>query len=457
MKKFWLVLLTLGLITAFSTSAMAVDVKFSGSFYAAGLYQDKTTVKANEGSSTAFYYQRLRVKTEFTVSPGLKLITRFDAMERAWGATRTNPDNVEMLDSAGTRAENENIAFDLAYVSYNSPIGTFEVGYKEKGLWGTDFANTGKPTGAIYWGKYFPGANLYLWGQIFKIKENSSTAKVPSAYSDRDNDEYMLGIHYFGIKNVEISLLYDYLRYANGRNGYQGWAPGPSGFVWSDYGYVSAAHLFEPVIKAKFGPVYVEAEVDYAFGDYVKYDGQHPGYENMDLSNLQAYVKVLADFGPAYVGGIFAYVAGDDFASKDKYEGGYLNGGREFNPALIMFNSERSDWAGVIAGHSGTTSIGGPMTNAYFAQLRAGVKPMDKLDIMASASYATADKTPQATWVGREYGYEVDLTATYKITNNLSYMLGAGYFFTGDYYKGASEANEVKDDFLVINKLTLTF
>jgi len=97
------------------------------------------------------------------------------------------------------------------------------------------------------------------------------------------------------------------------------------------------------------------------------------------------------------------------------------------------------------------------MTNAYFAQLRAGVRPIDKLDIMGSVSYAVADKTPQAAWVSRVYGYEVDLTATYKITNNLSYMLGGGYFFTGDYYKGASEANQINNNFMVINKLTLTF
>lgn len=97
------------------------------------------------------------------------------------------------------------------------------------------------------------------------------------------------------------------------------------------------------------------------------------------------------------------------------------------------------------------------MTNAWLFQVRGGVKPIDKLDVMASVSYATADKTPAAVWVSREYGYEVDLTATYKLTDNLSYMLGAGYLFTGDYYKGASADNEVKDNFMVINKLTLTF
>ncbi len=48
--------------------------------------------------------------------------------------------------------------------------------------------------------------------------------------------------------------------------------------------------------------------------------------------------------------------------------------------------------------------------------------------------------------MSRDYGYEVDLTATYKITNNLSYMLGAGYLFTGEYYKGATcDCNEVQE------------
>ena len=97
------------------------------------------------------------------------------------------------------------------------------------------------------------------------------------------------------------------------------------------------------------------------------------------------------------------------------------------------------------------------MTNAYFFQARAGVRPIDKLDIGLAVAYANADKKPSAAWLFNDYGYEVDLTATYKITNNLSYMLGGGYLFTGKYFKGTSDANQLKNDFLVINKLTLTF
>ncbi len=49
MKRFWLVLLSLGLVMAFSVSAFAVDVKFSGSYYAAGMYLDKTKLTKGDG------------------------------------------------------------------------------------------------------------------------------------------------------------------------------------------------------------------------------------------------------------------------------------------------------------------------------------------------------------------------------------------------------------------------
>ena len=45
MKRFWLVLLSLGLVAAFSTQALAVDVKFSGEYFAAGMYQDRVGVR----------------------------------------------------------------------------------------------------------------------------------------------------------------------------------------------------------------------------------------------------------------------------------------------------------------------------------------------------------------------------------------------------------------------------
>ncbi len=94
MKRLWLVGLAMALVVAFSASSYAVDLKVSGSFYAAGVYLDKINLKkegSGSGQSTAFYYQRLRLKTEFLVTPGLSLVTSADIMERAWGAKRSTP------------------------------------------------------------------------------------------------------------------------------------------------------------------------------------------------------------------------------------------------------------------------------------------------------------------------------------------------------------------------------
>ena len=90
---------------------------------------------------------------------------------------------------------------------------------------------------------------------------------------------------------------------------------------------------------------------------------------------------------------------------------------------------------------------------------------MPKLDAMLSVSYAVADKKPDPnnygiTYSGGTYGWEVDVTGTYKITNNLSYMLGIGYLFTGDFFKGYNtpgQSNETVDNYLLVNKLVLTF
>ena len=44
MKKFWLVLLSLGLVMAFSVSAFAVDVKVAAEYYVGGLYLNKISL-----------------------------------------------------------------------------------------------------------------------------------------------------------------------------------------------------------------------------------------------------------------------------------------------------------------------------------------------------------------------------------------------------------------------------
>ncbi|MDD4092903.1 MAG: hypothetical protein PHQ63_10100 [Smithellaceae bacterium] len=465
MKRFWLVLLSLGLIVAFSSTAMAVDVKFSGEFYVGGMYLDKTTLNKNvfqtdpgpppvyqsAGLSTAFYYQRLRARTDFTITPGLKLITRFDAMERAWGAARSAPGIARAADSAGTVAENENFAIDWTYIDYKSPIGTFLVGYMNYGTTGTVFGNNRNTQPRIRFNRKFGPINV--WASVSKVTENSLTAVKPaSTTSDADSDVYGLeGIYNW--KNGRAGLNVNYYNYANTR------PPAVPPALPATGSYRRTYFLFTPYVFAQIGPVSLQAEFNYLNGTDKYEDGvvKVAGVDKVTLENISAYIDATANFGMFYAGGSFAYVSGNDPGTNDKTEGGLINGGYDWNPCLIMFNyDDRAKWAGNLAGY-GNTVDNGRMANAWFFQFRGGVKPIDKLDIMASVSYANADKKPNATYLYNDYGWELDLTANYKITNNLSYMVGVGYLFTGKYYKANLDANELNDDFLVINKLTLTF
>ena len=459
MKRFWVVLLLLGLIAAFSTSAMAVDVKFSGEYSVTGMYLDRTTSHkgytipgevptiVGEGPSTAFYYQRLRLKTEFVVAPGLSLVARADIMERAWGAARSSGSQPDMFGilpmSGGTRAENENIAFDWLYISYLSPIGHFLVGYVDYGVWGTVFGDSSWIAPRIMYTVAKGGLTLrtaYVKG--YEESQGTFSNPVPRTYApgatDMDYDIYYPIVATYAFKQGIVGLLTQYQRIATTR-------PAPYG------NYMTNVAGISPYAKLKFGPVSLQAEMAYAFGKYRDSEIDAP---DIDAENWSGWIDAVADFGMFYAGGSLAYVSGDDPATSDKLEGGLFSGGYNWSPCLIMWNYDRYVWAGSINGYDGTSNSS-PFSNGYFAQLRGGVRPVDKLDVMASVSWAKADKIGNK--IDRDYGYEVDLTATYKITNNLSYMLGAGYWFVGDWYKGGSTANEVDDNFMVINKLTLTF
>lgn len=307
MKRFGIVLLLLGLIGAFSTSAMAVDVQVSGDFYVAGVYLDKTTLTegtapdgtGTEGPSTAFYYQRLQVRTEFVIDPGLKLVTRFNAMERVWGANRSEP-GVADPESIATRAENENIAFNLAYVQFVSAVGLFQVGYIFVGYWGTVLMNNVKNGPAIGGINYIlPVGKMYFTGCVAKGYEGGNTAIYDSNARDSDTDIYQLTTIYGKNTDLEAGLAFQYIRRAANK-------PLP--------GFGNVVHLmgFAPYFKAKYGPVYMEGEFVYGWGEAKFEDPDFMGDDIKIRDHIMAYLYGLADLGMFYMGGTFAYISGDD-------------------------------------------------------------------------------------------------------------------------------------------------
>jgi hypothetical protein len=219
-------------------------------------------------------------------------------------------------------------------------------------------------------------------------------------------------------------------------------------------------YVVQPYFKAKLGPVALQGEINYLWGTR---DYEVAGIDDPDISSFSAFLDGDVNFGIVSIGGSLAFVQGQDPDDTDEIQN-RLTGGRDWDPCLIMFNNTTMNtWVGQIATYVpaavAANYMNGPvgeMRNAWFVQGRVGVTPIPKLSFNGSLSWARTHEDPGPTW-DSDYGWELDVTGTYKITNNLSYMLGGAYLWTGDYFKAGVDSHDLNDNYLIINKLTLNF
>jgi len=506
MKRILVVLLSLGLIMAFAMPAAAVDVKFSGDYYAQGWYLDNPSVlDKNETAGNAswannsrrgpnaWYSQRFRLTTEFQVVEGLKLVTRFDAMEKRWGdqswAGGTGETQSRTQTPAGTGAATvkaqENIEWERAYLDFNVPFGKFQVGYMQYLTWGTAFLDTTLTAGGIRY-YYTKGPFQVVAATEKRAEYVGLSANNIGIANDADRDLYDLGITY-KFAPGQAGILYQYLRSAQNK--------------WQQAnGYLSQLNGFYPYAQLTFGNFFIEVEGVYGTGTLRSYEstttaasvgGTTPASnaQNVSLNAYAAYVHGKYDFKPAYVGAKFVYISGDDNSNSDKATGSILQSlqmNRSFYPTLILWNDDYQNNIGNIQGNIPTGATGTnrrtgqtyairqEMDNVWFYQVYAGFKPMPKMDLKAAFSIASADKAPKSDvgtvgqagyytgqtvqeFVSTNYGNELDLTCTYKIYDNLTYMIGAGYLWAGNYFKGYDNSAVIKDNYLLTHKLTLNF
>jgi hypothetical protein len=376
-------------------------------------------------------------------------VTRFDALEKPWGhwapglawrndggTPRFDVTN-RLADAAGTDARTqENIEFERAYIDFTTKIGRFNVGYQNFVAWGTMFLDTHVTRPGI---KYFvPVGPLTVVAAIEKTADKNVGNGITAA---ADANIYDLGfIFKFGAG--EAGLMYQYGDNNINRNAIPGVAE-----------FSTKLHIFNPYVKAKVGPVYVEAEGVYGTGKIV--DSELPTLPSVDGEAMGLYIHAKGDVGPLYVGGIFAWMRGDDPATTNKVEGtlaAALLAGQAWDPCLILWND------GIYGGqHRLTTPVGVFFDNAWFYQVYGGFKPTKQADIMMSLTTAYADKKPTVTWLNDNYGTELDLIAKYKLFDNLEYMVGAAYLWTGDFFKGSVATTPIDNNFMLFHKLTLAF
>jgi len=456
MKRFLIALLAVGLIAAFSMPAIAADIKVSGEYFAAGYWESNRAFTNSDEKGAKYYAGRLQVNPVIQVAEGLKLVTRFEAMERVWGQDPIG--SSPTATNARNTAEEQNISWRRAYLSAKILGGTLDVGYMAGGRFGTDFMDYENEVPRV---KYTYVAGPFIFLALNEKAFSSSAALNPTGPSGK------------GVGGGEKSILNltsdsDYDKYAIAA--IYKWSSGEVGGLVQRYVINTAEYpggtdvkryfnLWVPYFKANFGPVYAEGEILYIQGTWAQYPTGSASTD-VDIKNLDWYLKVKYAMGPANIGASVAVIQGDDPATADKYEGAPFNpenGYVQYQPTLVLWNDWTSRWTGQSFGTYASTGLSALPTNANIYQVFAGYKPLPKLSIDASYSWLKCNEKPAATYVSDDYGKEFDIKAAYKIYDNLEYMVAFGYLWTGDYFKGTSDSNTVGNDWLLMHKLTLTF
>jgi len=445
MKKLLVALCALALVCAFAMPAGATDVKMSGEYYVQGYYSANSGLLDNAATSHAWFNQRLRMSTIFQVSKAVKFTTRYDIMESYWGGSDLYIDKDGVNRNLGTPGaanyrDDANISFDFGYLTFLTKCGKFDVGYMSDGVYGTEFGNAEVALPKIGWsmpiGKFYNVFQYKHWGERDVVSGNNE--------SDEDYARYMDILFYFA-KTWQAGFLYQYNIDAT-----------QSG-VGVPQGYKTNFHVIIPYVKATMGNLYIESELSWIDGELRAWEDPNAlGLQDIDMKGLAFYLKGKFNLGKGYIGGLFAYTKGNDIS--DATEVYVSSGGADWNPMLILWNKDYSDWnANNLGANTASGGTGNAMGNATLYQIFGGFNLRKNLDIFASISMAKADENSVAGQIDDDYGTEFDLKATYKMFDNLEYMVGFGYFWAGDWYKGANAAQEIDNEYILFHKLTLKF
>jgi len=425
MKKLLAVLFALSLVCAFAMPAAATDVTVKGSYFISGNFQDNPSMQDGDASGSAssqWTHQQLRTQVDFDVAKGLKFSTRFDILERYWGQAK-----VSGATEAQTTDLEENIEFDRAWITANVGPGVLQAGYQQ-----TDYAPT--KLGNFYSSGPSVRYDIPFGNFVAELRWQKASADaegdVGVTDAAQDIDDYAVALMYkLGKGFVGAYNIYTVDQH--------------------DDTYTITKNTFNPYFKYAFGPVTVQAESAWITGEK---DFDAVGTQDIDYDGLTFWVAADAKFGAIGVGGEIFSASGNDTTTLDKDESGG-NIGLSAPGALIMFDYYLNKFNGTAYG---MWAYGG-RANINLVDVYGSYQVTPKLSLMAKFIYADAqEKESTYGTVDTDMGTELDLTATYKIYDNLSYMVGFGYLWTGDYWK-TSTTDKIDDDYLITNKLTLVF
>lgn len=212
-------------------------------------------------------------------------------------------------------------------------------------------------------------------------------------------------------------------------------------------------------IRKTLGPLAIQGEALVSSEKSGLYDAVTTRFygQNQDGQAMALHLDARMDRGTAYVGSRILYAIGGNDAIGKK-EGMSSSGqamafGMESLGAFstILLNGGDSDSLKTLGNAPGVKN--NPDSIRLY-QVYGGYSPSNKIGMMARLNYAEMGKARAGD--SKSYGAELDLLGSYRISDNLTYNIGAAYILSGSSFKDNTSA-ETSNAYHLLHWLNLDF
>jgi hypothetical protein len=381
-------------------SAWALEIQTKGDYYVRGSYiQNESTLNNDtdedgKTESYSFYDHEFQATTSLKISDATFVNIGYEIRDEQWiqGNQDTSIPNASSQPQ-GADSDTENvISVERLWGGHTFGTGTkLEVGLMTGGVWATTFGDNAN-------GRYRVKATQATpIGPVIAILEKNYEAGTDAVEDseDDDNDFYYLATVIKAGDALNIKPLFGY------------GTLGTLNAAVLDQNTDATRWIFFLGLDGTIGALGYEAELDYVSTDFDSGD-----VEDRDLYG--GYVNVWGNLGAFKVGGMLAYGNWDN----DSQSG--FGFGEDFCPTWIYADNAAFGNTG-LSEYNAVTLI-----NIY-----ASFALSDALDLGATGTYfmSNADENADGTdnFFKDATGYEIDLTADYKITDAVTYSVVAAY------------------------------
>ncbi|ADR19601.1 hypothetical protein [Calditerrivibrio nitroreducens] len=432
MKKL-IALMAVGLISA---SAYAADFKITGDAFVRG----STVANAGNAGTTQTQVAKSWYDMEFHIFPVIQVDKSTKVVMKMTADFDTVPNKTSKTTFAkeyNTDTNSPSLTIENLYLShmFESTGTELLAGLFTGGLWGTSFNDTEYNAFRVRVNQKIPYGTLVLYTQ--KNTEAGSDADIDNDKDKEknDSDTYVIGANLkFG--NISVKPNFSYTTKGNNKE-----------YKSTKAEYTSKTYDYKLAVDGKFGMIGFEAEGVYTSNKNAKQDDG----ELADYNIYGLYGNVYANISNITAGVKYVYSS----VTKEKGETYAFEYGDNFDSTLVIddYLFEKG-----IKGMS-------------MYQIYGDMKVMDPLTVGLSATLYTSnfgkgesvhDTVKGSGFLVRNWGedtkaWEIDASASYAITKNLTYSIGAGYAKISDLYNNDGSKFDADGAYRLYHKLAVKF